>query len=101
MTEVHIVPGGEGSAGYTATIDGLTLPIAAYTAEPGDSGQVVVALLVAADALQVGIPPARKQPERRNEPPLSTWGNPNIPDPRANIPGWQPPAVSGKPEVSA
>ncbi len=95
MTAVQIA-GGEGGA-YVATVDGITVPVAGYVAEPGENGKVLVSLIVAADQLSVGIPPARHAetlPDRRNHPPVSTWGNPNTPDPRANVPGWTPPPAS-------
>lgn len=98
MTSVQILPGGEGGT-YTATVAGITLPIDSYVAEPGPDGRLVVSLAVYADSLQIGVPPTRRpdlestrvMPANRNEPPLSTWGDPTAPDPRRNIPGWQPP----------
>jgi hypothetical protein len=96
MTEVKITPGGEGE-GYTATVNGTPIQIAAYIADPGDHGKVMVSLIVAADALQVGIPPTRRdleQTRQLNKPPVSTWGDKTRPDPRASIPGWQPPAAA-------
>ncbi|BAL87296.1 hypothetical protein AMIS_20760 [Actinoplanes missouriensis 431] len=89
MTSVEIAYR-PGDGGYRAVVDGRPLDIAAYVADPGDGGKVMVSLIVAADALQVGIPPRQLAPERRNQPPMTTWGNPDLPDPRANVPGWQP-----------
>ncbi len=96
MTAVQIQPGGEGSAGYTATIAGTAVHIDSYAAEPDKNGRLVVLLSVYADSLQIGIPPRRGLEETRvmekpNQPPVSTWGDTSKPDPRANIPGWQPP----------
>lgn len=93
MTQVKIMPGEGG--GYIATIDGVTLPIASYLAEPSDSGKLIVSLMVAADAVQIGIPPVRRDLEQTrtlNQPPTGTWGDPSKPDPRSNIPGWTPPS---------
>jgi hypothetical protein len=95
MTAVQIVP--DGAGGYTATVAGTPIRVDAYAAEPDENGRVLVSLVVAADQLTVGIPPARHADptqERRNQPPPSTWGNPDVPDPRANIPGWQPPPLA-------
>lgn len=93
MTAVQIVPGGE-SGGYVATVNGISIPIDAYLVENTENGRVGVSLIIAADQLSIGIPPTRRaEPpqERRNERPVSTWGAPGQADPRANIPGWQPP----------
>ncbi|GGN39447.1 hypothetical protein FHR83_006716 [Actinoplanes campanulatus] len=97
MTAVQIMPGGEGSAGYIATLAGVSLPIDSYAAEPDAEGRLIVSLAVFADSLQIGVPPRRsdlestRRMETPNQPPVSTWGDPRQPDPRANIPGWQPP----------
>jgi hypothetical protein len=97
VTAVQIMPGGEGGA-FVATVAGITLPIDSYVAEPGTDGRLIVSLAVFADSLQIGVPPRRTDLEQtrrleqpRNQPPVSTWGDPSKPDPRANIPGWQPP----------
>jgi hypothetical protein len=97
VTSVQIMPSGEGGS-LVATVAGISLPIDSYVAEPGPDGKLVVSLAVYADSLQIGVPPRRSNLEQtrvietpRNEAPLSTWGDPNTPDPRRNIPGWQPP----------
>jgi hypothetical protein len=93
MTEVKIVPSGEGGS-LVATVNGTPIPIASYVAEPDDNGRVMVSLIVAADTLQIGVQPARRDMEQTrqlNKPPASTWGDRTKPDPRAHIPGWQPP----------
>lgn len=96
MTSVQIMPSGEGGS-LVATVAGISLPIDSYAAEPGPDGKLVVSLAVYADSLQIGQPPARDRLEqtrvmdRPNQAPISTWGDPSRPDPRANIPGWQPP----------
>ena len=109
MTSVQIMPGGEGSAGYVATVNGITLQVDSYLAQPNEDGRLVVSLAVYADSLQVGIPPrrsdletTRRMEQPRNEAPLSTWGDPSKPDPWANIPGWTPPparADAGREQV--
>src|SRR5690349_17870436 len=83
---------GEGGS-YVATVNGTPIQIAAYVADPGDNGRVMVSLIVAADTLQVGIPSARQEPppERRNEAPTRVWGDKALPDPRTNVAGWTPP----------
>lgn len=97
MTAVQIMPGGDGGT-FVATVAGITLPIDSYVAEPGTDGRLIVSLAVFADSLQVGMAPARRSDpeqtrilEKPNQAPISTWGDPSKPDPRANIPGWQPP----------
>jgi hypothetical protein len=90
MTSVEITYR-PGEGGYRAVVDGQPLAIASYVADPGDEGKVMVSLIVAADSLQIGIPPRQPvQAERRNQPPVTTWGDPNAPDPRSNVPGWVP-----------
>ena len=96
MTAVQVLP--DDGGGFTATVAGISLPIDSYVAEPGPDGRLVVSLAVYADSLQIGVPPRRpdldttRRIERpRNEAPVSTWGDRSKPDPRANIPGWQPP----------
>jgi hypothetical protein len=96
MTEVRILPGGEGG-NYTATVAGVSLPIDSYVCEPGPEGRLIVSLAVYADSLQIGVPPARsrgldetRRIDTPNQPPLSTWGDPTAPDPRRNVPGWKP-----------
>ena len=94
MTAVQIQP--DGTGGYTATVNGAPIKVDAYAAEPDGQGRILVSLVVAADQLSIGIPPARHaepQPERRNQP-ISTWGAPGQPDPRANIPDWTPPPAT-------
>jgi hypothetical protein len=37
------------------------------------------------------------EPQRdRNEPPTSVWGNPSVPDPREDIPGWREQSLGGQ-----
>jgi hypothetical protein len=94
VTSVQITPSDGG--GYTAVVNGIALPIDSYAAEPGPGGRLMVSLAVHADSLQIGVPPARRPDldstrridTARNEPPLSTWGDPTAPDPRRNVPGW-------------
>ena len=90
MTSVEIHPR-PGDSGYRAKVDGINLDIAGYIADPGEDGKVMVSLIVAADSLQIGIPPRQPvQADRRNQAPVTTWGDPSVPDPRSNVPGWSP-----------
>ncbi len=100
MTLVEIVaqpPDDNNHTTWLARVDGgKHFPIASYVLEPGgEGGAATVNLIVAADQVSIGDLHHRPaEPERRNSPPMSTWGSP-APDPRANIPGWQlPPAAA-------
>ena len=94
MTSIQITPADGG--GYTATVAGVSLPIDSYVAEPGPAGRMIVSLAVFADSLQIGVPTRQDLDQTRilNRPPVSTWGDPSHPDPRTNMPGWQPPPTS-------
>lgn len=98
MPNIQILPappGGEGGS-YTAVVDGTPVPVSGYVAENASDGRVMVSLIIAADQLSIGIPPSRpsQQPPHQNQPPVSTWGNPAVPDPRSNVPGWVPPPAA-------
>ena len=104
--------GGQVTAGYTVRVGGVEFAADAYAIEPAEAdGRALVSLVLAADGVQIGANPATSgaaagvrsagewaarpgrlvhAEQKGNQPGM--WGQPG-PDPRANIPGWQPEAT--------
>jgi hypothetical protein len=87
-------------AGWQVTIDGATFPVDGYAVEP-ESGRVLVSLVVAADEVSVRRSPASTSapavPDQKTN--LRVWGDPDLPDPRANMPGWPVAGLSARAEL--
>lgn len=97
--------GDDVTAGFTVTVNGSAVQVDGYAIESApQGGRALVSLLVAADAVQIGVPrhdsressvvvppwsqPAGKAAEKPTNRP-GVWGQP-AKDPRENIPGWTP-----------
>lgn len=78
----------ETTAGWQATINGTTVPIDGYAAEP-DGNRVLLSLVLPVDALSIGCPPTTAPAPAEEKPKRSVWGDPGTRDPRESIPGWR------------
>lgn len=84
----------------SANIDGTDIPIAGYTIEQCENGPALNLVLLP-DSLSIGEQPASTlaAPAVEQKPNLRTWGDPTIPDPRANMPGWPVAGPSARAEL--
>lgn len=88
----------DGPDTWLARIGGGVFPVVAYGLEPGEDGEVLVSLVVAADSIGIGDRPKDATPPLSRpaaEKARSTWGAPGVPDPREGLPGWPPEASLG------
>lgn len=78
--------------GWTARIGDAEFPIRDFELGADEAGQPMVSLVLAADSVQVGAPPATVAvPQvRLAAPTVARWGGGTHPDPREGIPGWAP-----------
>jgi hypothetical protein len=75
--------------GYRLTVGGVELPvpITGYEAISTEDGPAVT-VTIPASRISIG-DPASGKPETTAQP-LRVWGQADLPDPRENIPGWEP-----------
>ncbi len=99
MTSVELTPLPRDDDGRTLWLarvgNSVQFRVESYILEPDGDGGTQVNLVVAADRVTVGDPHTRtSEPDRRNRPPMGTWGAPGVPDPREQISGWTPPPAT-------
>jgi hypothetical protein len=90
--------------GYEITVNGQALPVAISGYEVvATAGGPAVTVTIPARTLVVGEPPvagarpAHAEPEQKAQ--LRVWGDPDLPDPRANMPGWPVAGPSARAEL--
>lgn len=117
QVKVEIVPflvGGNGDGpveSHAARIGGVEFPLTSFVIERGQNGEVFVSLVVEASSVHIadpatpfGVEPRVPVPAKSEQPKNSTWGDPTVPDPREQIPGWTRPMsknVAANAEASA
>lgn len=76
---------------WHARIGSVDIPLDSVTVDL-DNGTPTIGMIFQADTVTIG--EAAPAPEAKPEqPPLTPWGAPGVPDPRAGIPGWTPEAA--------
>jgi hypothetical protein len=76
-----------GDSQHLVKIGDATFPVADFAVQVADDGTPMLSLALAPDSVSIGVPPAPAPAAPR----ASSWGDGSHPDPRAGIPGWEPP----------
>jgi hypothetical protein len=83
---------------HAARIGGVEFPLTSFVIERGQNGEVFVSLVVEASSVHIadpatpfGVEPRVPLPAKQEPAKTSTWGDPTVPDPREQIPGWSRP----------